>query len=399
MTGNIKKIAEELKQYIIDIRRELHMYPEEGFKEFRTSSYIAEILKEAGIEYQTGVAGTGVVGVIKGEAGEGKTIMLRADIDANTLEEEIHCGYTSKVKGMMHACGHDGHTASLLGTALILAKIKDKLKGNVKLVFQPAEEKLVGAQKMIDEGVLKNPDVDACLGMHLWPSIPAGKIIAKPGPVLSAGDFFDIKIRGRGGHGSQPHFSIDPISAGCKLINQLYTTVIRKVDPVDTAVISVCSFNAGSYYNIIPDVAELKGTIRTFNSQVREQIHRDMKLAADKFAEVEGVEIELIIHKLVGVTSNDSNMTALVRNSIIKIAGQDCLEDDISPSTGCEDFSCYSQIIPGVFMLVGCGFPDKAVNSPLHSSTFQMDESCLFLSTQVFAQATYDYLCDCSNCI
>lgn len=392
MTENIKKIAEGIKQDIINMRRELHMHPEEGFKEFRTSAYIADILKKAGIEIQTGVADTGVVGIIKGQSGEGKTIMLRADIDANTLTEEIDWEYASKVEGMMHACGHDGHTASLLGTALILARLKDKLKGNVKLVFQPAEEKLVGAKKMIDEGVMENPHVDACIGMHLWPSIHAGKIIAKQGPVLSAGDFFDIKIKGKGGHGSQPHLTIDPISIGTKLMNELYIKVMRRVDPVEAAVISICSFNAGSYYNIIPDVAELKGTIRTFSDEIRQQIHKDMQLVVDNIAKAEGVEIELIIHKLVGVTVNESHMADLVRNSIIKIAGEDCLEDNTLPSTGCEDFSYYAQKVPGAFMLVGCGFSNKTTNSPLHSSTFQMDESCLILSSQIFAQAAYDYL-------
>ncbi|HHW31140.1 MAG TPA: amidohydrolase [Clostridiaceae bacterium] len=392
MTDDIKKIAEELFQDIIRMRRELHMYPEEGYKEFRTSEYIARVLRNAGIETTTGIAGTGVVGIIKGEAGDGKTIMLRADIDANTIREEVQCEYTSKVDGMMHACGHDGHTASLLGTALILSRLKDKLKGNVKLVFQPAEEKLTGARKMIEEGVLDNPKVDACLGMHLWPSIPSGKIIAKAGPVLSAGDFFDIKITGKSGHGSQPHFTVDPISAGSKLLNELYTTVIRKIDPSEAAVISVCSFNAGSYYNIIPDTAELKGTIRSFKKEVQDKIHKNMQFAADKIGDAEGVKIDLAIHKLVDVTENDSVLASLVRNSIKKIAGEDSLEDNVAPSTGCEDFSFYSQKVPGVFLLVGCGFPDKADNSPLHSSTFQMDENCLLLSVQVFVQAVCDYL-------
>jgi amidohydrolase len=263
--------AQALFEYTQSLRRDFHMHPELGFHEVRTAGIVAKELTGLGLEVTTGVGGTGVVALIEG-AKPGPVILVRADMDALPIVEETGAAYASQNSGVMHACGHDAHTAVLLTTAKLLSAHRNELAGTVKLVFQPAEEGMGGAEKMIEQGVLENPKVDVALGLHVWNEKPVGWIGIASGPAMAGAEIFKIKVRGKGGHGAVPHLAVDPVLAAAQIVSSLQSIVSRNVAPLQTAVVSVCTIHGGDAFNVIPPTVEMTGTIRTFEPAVRTRV-------------------------------------------------------------------------------------------------------------------------------
>ena len=264
---DLRQLVSEHEDLIIQTRRDLHQIPETAYTEKKTSAYVIEHLAPLGLEVQTGIAEFGVVGLLS-TGRPGPTLMIRADMDALPLNEETGLGFASTHQGVMHACGHDGHMSMVLATAAILSTIKDEFSGNIKFVFQPAEEGPGGAKPMIDAGVMENPHVDYAIGCHLWPDIPEGTVGVKTGPFMAAMDNFEIKIIGRGGHGAMPHMCVDALEIGTQVVNALQRIVSRHMNPLEPSVVTVASFHAGTAFNIVPGEATLSGTTRTFDRQI-----------------------------------------------------------------------------------------------------------------------------------
>ena len=275
MEEKIKKLSEKYLERVMELRRELHKYPEIGFDLFKTTEIVKKELDRIGIPYKSEIAKTGIVATIKGGK-PGKTVLLRADMDALPLTEESRCDFKSTHEGKMHACGHDGHTAGLLGVGMILNELKDELSGNIKLLFQPAEEEPGGAKPMIDEGVLENPKVDAAFGCHIWPSIKAGHVAIKDGAMMSHPTTFEIIFQGKGGHASQPEKTVDTVMVACQAVVNFQNIISRNISTLRPAVLSCCSIHAGEAHNIIPDKLFLKGTIRSFDEKITDNIIKRM---------------------------------------------------------------------------------------------------------------------------
>lgn len=387
----ILKKAEAIKEELIAIRRHLHMNPEPGLEEIKTSQFVAEKLKALGLEVQTEIGITGVMGTLRGKY-PGKTILLRADMDCLKIEEQNTFDFISKNPGFMHACGHDAHMAWLLGAAMILTELKDELKGNVKFLFQPAEEMIGGAERMIKDGALLNPKVDAAIGGHVWPSIESGKIGIKYGPMMAAPDLFTIKIYGKGGHGALPHTCVDPIAIACQVYLGLQTIVSRKVNPVDPLVITVTTFNAGSASNIIPDEVILTGTTRTFNEELREKLPHLMEDVIKGITQAHGGSYEFEFSKRYPAVINDGSMAALVEASVSELLGKDSVEIIQNPEMIGEDFSFFQRAVPGVFIAVGTHNEERGINFPLHSANFNIDEDIISKASAVFAHCALKFL-------
>ena len=269
----VNDLAQHYLGRCIRIRRRIHQHPELAFEEHQTARMVCATLRSLGLEPECGVAGTGVVALLKGAA-PGRTVLLRADMDALPIHEQVDLPYRSQVPNRMHACGHDGHVAGLLGAAMVLGDLRSRLKGQVKLVFQPAEESGGGAARMIEQGILDNPAVDAAFGCHLWGRLPEGQVQVRPGPMMAAPDLFRFRIQGVGGHGSAPHLAVDPILLGVQAISFMQAIVSRRIDPVEPAVLSICSLHAGDSENVIPEFLEAGGTVRTFDDALRDFIAR-----------------------------------------------------------------------------------------------------------------------------
>jgi len=349
----------KLKDEVVQLRRTFHMYPEIEFDLHRTSQIVADYLESLGLEVKRNVAKTGVVGLLKG-AKPGKTIMLRADMDALPLQELNDVPYKSKIDGAMHACGHDGHTAMLLVAAKVLASRRNELCGNVKFVFQPSEERFPpgGALPMIEEGVLENPKVDFAFGIHLWNALPVGTVGVRAGALLAAADEFRIVLKGKGGHGAYPHVCKDPVVTASELVLAMQTLVSRSVDPLESAVVTVGKIHAGTAFNIIPETTTLEGTVRTLNEQVRDTIKHRMKQMVRGICDAYGMDFELDYKDGTAVLINDPELTKLVRKVAEEVVGKDKVIE-VPPSMGGEDMSFFLQRVPGVFYLVGSANPEK----------------------------------------
>jgi amidohydrolase len=387
----INKIAASIKEELIDIRRDIHANPECGLKEFRTSSLVAKKLTELGLEVQTEVGVTGVVGLLRGK-NPGKTILLRADMDCLVMDELNELEFKSKNPGLMHACGHDGHITWLLGAATILSQFKEELNGNVKFIFQPAEESLGGADRMIKAGVLENPKVDAAIGAHVWPTTESGKIAIKYGPMMAAPDKFIIKIIGKGGHGAMPQNCIDPIAIGWQIYSALQTILTRKVDPLEPVLLSVCRFEAGSAFNVIPDSAEMEGTVRTLTHETRQFMEKIIEdtvkaicLANEAFYEFEYVPYYPPV-------INHASMTAFVEKVSSDYLGKDNIDKLEKAFMIGEDFSYFQKEIPAVFFGVGTYNKEKGITKGLHSPYFNIDEDILPLAASLFSAIALEYL-------
>ncbi|MBN9416495.1 hypothetical protein ABS71_21210 [bacterium SCN 62-11] len=381
----IRPEVEALTQTVIDLRRDFHRHPELGFQEFRTSAKVAEFLKQCGLETTEGIAVTGVTAEIRGDH-PGPTLMLRADMDALPVAEETDLEFASLEAGKMHACGHDLHTAILLGTARILMDMKPRLKGTVKLVFQPAEEGPGGADPMIQAGVLQG--VDYALGLHLWSDLPCGHVAVTPGPVMAAADTFRVKIHGKGGHAAYPHESADPIVAASALIMALQTLVSRNTSPFDSAVVSVTQINGGTADNIIPERAEFSGTIRTFQPATKAALLARLEEMVPSLCKSYGT---------VGTFEFSEGYPALINNPLpcqwVQRAAEEMrLPLSTQATMGGEDMAYYLQKVPGAFFFLGAA-PDQPERVfPHHHPKFQLDERAVPLAMELFLRCVENCL-------
>ena len=374
--------ALKIKEQIIAWRRDFHMYPELKYEEERTSKIVEEHLREWG--YKIKRVGTGIIADI----GEGnKRIALRADMDALPVQEENEVPYKSKIPGKMHACGHDAHTAMLLGAAKIVAEMKDKLKGTVKLIFQPGEEGGLGAKRIVEEGHLD--DVDAVFGIHVWVELPSGTIGIKEGPLLASADAFRAIIKGKGGHGAAPHMSIDPIAVAVDIVNAYQKIISREVNPLDPAVISVTKIMAGTTFNVIPETAELWGTVRAFNEEVRNFIIERLEQITEGYAKSMRCEgkFELTM-EYIPPTINDKGLAEFAK-AVLKPLGEIV---EPKPTLGAEDFAFYTQKSPGLFIFLGIRDEEKGIVYPHHHPKFNVDESVLWKGSAIYALLAYRYL-------
>ncbi len=383
--------ATELSQRIIDIRRELHRYPEVSFKEYRTTEFITKLLMQAGIEIVPWGGDTGVVGLLKGTK-PGPVVALRADIDALPVEEENECSYRSLHPGVMHACGHDSHTASLLGAALILAELRESLAGTVKFIFQPAEEINAGAKAMIEQGVLSNPTVDIIFGLHNTPSIPAGQVGCKEGPLMAAVDTTFLTIKGIGGHGAIPHKTRDPIMAAAAVIQGLQTIVSRQVDPLSSAVISFGTIQGGHANNVIPEKVELTGTVRTFDPALRAEMPDKMSKVINGIAQAMDTEADFVYRKDLPAVFNPPELTKWCREVLEQVFGDGVIVP--TPGMGGEDFAIFQEKVPGVFLWLGVGNTAKGIVHQWHNPRFDIDEEALKYGAAALAQLAHTYLED-----
>jgi amidohydrolase len=343
-------LADEMKAW----RRQIHSCPEIAFEEVNTAELVAGALRSFGIEPHTGIGRTGVVGVIEGECGEGPTIALRADMDALPIQEEGRPFYRSVHHGVFHGCGHDGHTAILLGTAKLLASHR-KFRGRVVLVFQPAEELVRGSQAMLDDRLLERFPFDELYGLHNHPQLPPGKIGVRAGAQLAAVDYFKVDISGVGTHGGLPHHGVDPIIIGAELVSAFQTVVSRSINPLESAVISVCQFSAGSTANVIPDHVFMQGTTRALSIQVRERVHKRMREICDGLALAHGCAIVLDISHGTPPTVNASAPTLCVKQAARAVVGAANLEDAVEPLMAGDDVARFLQARPGCYFFLGQG--------------------------------------------
>ena len=378
----------ELKDETIKIRRDIHKNPELGFQEFKTSELIYNTLKELGYEVSI-VAKTGVVGLIRGHD-QTKTLAVRADIDCLPLQELNQVDYISQNEGKMHACGHDGHTAIALATAKLIKSRQSELKGNVKFIFQPAEESPGGAEPMIKEGVLENPKVDAIIGLHLWNNIPLGTLGIKSGILMASADEFIINIKGKGGHGALPHQTVDSIVVMAHIITALQTIVSRNVNPLEPAVVTVGKVESGSNFNIIAESAKMIGTVRTFDNDLRDQIEKKIEQITKNITQAFGADYSYQYIKFYPPTINNVDMASLIKEAALDVVSNDMiLENEIT--MGAEDMSYFLQKVPGCYFFVGSANKEKGLDKPHHNPYFDFDEEALSIGTQVMTNAIFKY--------
>jgi amidohydrolase len=406
LRAELDALARQIEPKVIEWRRDIHQHPELGNREFRTAGIVADHLKALGLEVRTGVAHTGVIGLLRG-ARPGPVVALRADMDALPVTEEVDLPFASKVRtvwagketGVMHACGHDTHVAILMGVAEILANKRAELPGTVKFIFQPAEEgpppgEEGGAALMVKQGAMENPKPEAIFGLHIGSMHEAGTIAYRPGPLMAAADVLRITVQGRQTHGSAPWTGVDPIVVAAQIVLGLQTIVSRQVNVThEPAVVSIGGIDGGNRFNIIPDKVEMVGTVRTFDEAMREDIHRRIRLTAEKIAEAAGARASVEIDKPYGVTINDPALTERMLPTLRRVAG----EKNVilrSKTTGAEDFSFFAQKAPGFFFFLG-GSPkgtDLAKVAYNHSPRFYVDESALLLGVRALTHLTIDYM-------
>jgi amidohydrolase len=393
--ANVRDDVDEILPGVVADRRHLHEHPELGFEEFETAKFVAERLAALGVEdIRTEVNVTGVTGLIRG-TGTGsadRCVLVRADMDALPIQEANAVDYRSQNDGVMHACGHDAHTAMLLGTARVLMDRRDQFAGTVKVLFQPSEEAGEGGAKgMIEQGVMEDPHVDACLGLHVSSNLGTGRISLMAGPKSAAADEFEITIQGKGGHGAYPHECVDPVAVGAQIIVALQTLVSREVDPIDRAVVSTCAFHAGEAFNVIPDTAMLGGTVRTFDAETRDKLDTRIHELASGVAGAMGASVRIRYRRGYPSVVNDAAMTELVRAAAIEAVGEDNVEE-AKPGMGAEDFSYFALERPGCFFNVGTGSPEKDSEWPHHHPRFDLDEDGMVAGIATMTTAVVRYL-------
>jgi len=381
-------------ELLIATRRDLHRHPEIGFEEVRTAGIVAERLRAAGYDLRTGVAGTGVVGTLRGGAGPGPVLLLRADMDALPVEEETSHDFRSTVPGKMHACGHDAHVAISLAVAERLARRAGDLPGEIRYVFQPAEEGLGGARRMVAEGVLEG--VDAAIGLHVWSGLPAGTIGVVDGPQLASFQDFRITVTGRGGHAAMPHETVDALHAAAQIVVALQSIVSRNVSPLDHAVVTVGAFHAGTASNVIAGVAELRGTTRAFTTEMDAMLRERVIGLAEGIAASLGAVAKVEFKDLfVPPTANDPAIAALVRQVATEVVGPDLVHAGPAIRTmAAEDFAEFSTRVPGCFFFVGGADPSIDAVHPHHSPRFDISEKALPVGVEVLERAAVAWLND-----
>jgi amidohydrolase len=379
-----------LQNKLSKIYRSLHQYPELGWQEYKTSELIAQVLGDSGIKVKTGVGKTGVVGLL--EHGQGKCLAFRSDMDALPIREATNLPYASKNKGVMHACGHDGNMATVLGAALLLAKAKDKLKGRIKFIFQPNEENANGALAMIKDGVLENPPVTAMVGVHVSSGIPVGQVGIKYGQMMAAVDEFTITILGEGGHGAYPHKGVDAIVVSAQVVSNLQTLVSRQIDPLAPVVISVGSIHGGNQFNILADKVVMNGTVRTLDEKIHKMIPAMMKRSIDGITKSMGARYQLD-YKIIGHSLvNDDKVNDLVKKVAFEKLDKNKVVLMTKSSMGGEDFAAYLDKVPGAFIYLGTGDRDRKKNYPWHHPKFKVNEKTIFLGAELLAAVAEEYL-------
>jgi amidohydrolase len=383
----IRDAARRVEPGLIEIRRDIHAYPELGFEEVRTAGVVARELTRLGIRHQTGVGRTGVVGLIEGGR-PGPVLAIRADMDALPIEEKTGLAFASTKSGLMHACGHDMHTTTLLGVAAVLKELAPQIAGTVKLVFQPAEEGLGGMQAMLDDGIMDGPKVDFALGFHNHPEMPAGTFGFVHGACLAASDRFDVVVRGKSGHAAHPHATVDPIVAAAILVAQLQTIISREVRPTLPAVVTVGAIQGGTTYNIIPDTCLIKGTVRTLHPEARDTAEAAIKRLAAGMLEGMRVVCEVDYHRGVPPLRNDDRVLMPAVAAIRKQFGDVIVEGEAS--LGGEDFALMADLVPAFQLRVGSSQPGR--NDRLHNSAYQPDERCIGFGVQALSCAALELL-------
>jgi amidohydrolase len=387
-----KAEAHAMQDQLVKWRRDLHMHPELGLQEQRTSSIVADYLTRLGYRVYVGIAETGVIGIMEGVR-PGPAVMLRFDMDALPIQEENQVDYASQTPGVMHACGHDGHVTIGLGTATLLQRHRHEWAGTVKFVFQPAEEGMNGAERMVDAGALDDygPRPDVAFGLHIWNRSALGQAGVTPGPMMAAADHWALTVTGRGGHGAIPHQTADPIVAAAQIINALQTVISRNVDPQKTAVLTVGTINGGTAFNIIPGQVELTGTIRTFDAEVRAMVLSRFEALCQGIATGMGVEADLQVRVLTPAVVNDPAAAALMRRAAESILGKENVFTEFR-TMGSEDMAYFMQEVPGSFMFLGSANAARGLDFPHHSSRFDFDEGALALGVAILAETTTQFL-------
>ena len=386
MVMDIGQDVVRLTDQLIDTRRDFHRHPELSFQEKRTADVVAGRLDSLGLEVKTGVAETGVVGLLKG-SDSGETVLVRVDIDALPIQEPSDRPYSSVVDGVMHACGHDGHTAIGLAVADILTKHRDSINGQVKLVFQPAEEIMSGAIRMIEEGVMKDPDVDRVLSLHLWSGLQVGQVVSQGGPIFSSADEIRITVKGKGGHGGMPHLAVDPILIAAQVVTALQSVVSREVPPTQAAVLGFGTINGGSAFNVVSDQVEMTGTVRTLDDSIRKLVLR--RAEEISVAVAKGLRGEAQFQHLRGVPAvlNDESVADLVVQVARPIVGDENVITIAPPQVG-DDATFFLREAPGCYFLIGCANEERGITASHHSPQFDIDEGCLSIATRVLTEAT-----------
>ncbi|MGD1850849.1 MAG: M20 family metallopeptidase [Cyanophyceae cyanobacterium] len=397
LNQRVRPAVRSLHPELLEWRRHLHQYPELGFRENLTAQFISHKLGQWGIDHQTGVAETGIVAVIEGTgtgavAGAGEdpkkapVLGIRADMDALPVREQNEVWYRSRHEGKLHACGHDGHVAIALGTAKYLSEHRDTFAGTVKIIFQPAEEGPGGAEPMIQAGALKTPDVDAIIGRHIWNNLAAGTVVVRSGPLMAAVETFHLKILGKGGHGAMPDQTVDSIVVASQIVNALQTIVARNVDPIDSAVVTVGTFQAGSALNVIAISADLCGTVRYFNPKLVGAIEHRIRQIVAHTCQMHGATFALDYKRLYPATVNDPAIATL-----IKSIAEDVLETPLGVIPDCqtmggEDMSYFLQAVPGCYFFLGSANAAQNLDYPHHHPRFNFDESVLVQGVEIFAR-------------
>jgi amidohydrolase len=373
----------DAEQDLVRWRRHLHQHPELSFEEFETSAFVARHLEDWGIPYERPLA-TGLVGHVQGRH-PGPTVAVRCDLDALPIEEENTFDFRSRVPGRMHACGHDGHTAILLGLARTLSGLRDEIHGEVRLLFQPAEEVLEsGARHMIEAGAVDG--VDAVLGLHLFSTLETGRISLAGGPIMASADVFRIVVRGSGGHGAYPHQTVDPVTIAAALVGQLQTLVSRRVPPLEPAVVTVGTLHAGTATNVIPGSASLSGTVRTLSEAVRDQVERELSAMVSLFVQAHRATAELEYERGNPVVQNDTRLAGFLRPAAAATVGEASVVA-LPPTMGAEDFAYYGRVAPSVFAFVGAGSREAESDFPHHHPRFTVDERALGVGLRFFLEA------------
>jgi amidohydrolase len=367
-------VPAEVAAEVVATRRDLHRHPELGFEEHRTSALVADRLRALGFDVHTGIGKTGVVGVVKG-ARSGKTIMLRADMDALPIDEENEVSYRSQAPAHMHACGHDGHVAMLLGAARVVMSRRDEIAGTVCFLFQPAEEGKGGAKAMVEDGVLERFGIERAYGLHLASADPAGQVGFREGAFYASSDSIEITIEGKGGHGASPHLSIDPIYVAAQFVVAVQQVVSRQVDPIEPAVVTIGAIHGGTTHNVIPSRVQLLGTVRAFDAGVRSKMAERIERVLRGVCESSGATYRFEYLWRYPVTSNDVEQTRHVRALAERVAGAECVAD-VPKLMGAEDFSFFAERVPACFFTIGSnGGPESSW--PHHHARFDIDESAL----------------------
>ena len=389
MLSQIKDIATKISPRLLEIRRHIHSHPELSGQEYQTAAFVAGVLSSTGLHAEEGIGKTGVIGHLQGNGSSGKTLGIRTDMDALPIQERTGLDFASRNEGIMHACGHDVHTTVGLGTAMILSEIAHELPGNVRFLFQPAEEIAQGASWMVQDGAMN--DISAIFGVHVFPSIPGGSIGLRYGALTAAADELEIVIIGESGHGARPHEAIDAIWIASQVITTLQQAISRTQNPLRPVVLSIGQINGGRASNVIADRVHLLGTVRSLHPETRQQLPEWIEGIVGNVCKSYGAKYQVEFHKGVPSVQNDYAITQILQSAGEESWGSDRVQVLPEPSLGAEDFSVYLQHAPGSMFRLGVGFKDREINHPLHHPKFEVDESSIVTGVVTLAYAVYKY--------